>query len=82
MKEERRKQGELAKEAIHRKLKNMKLLSEENMDFLVKHYGFKNRPDLYIAVSQEKIKVTDFKNIPTEKGKFIIGGGSRMGVGQ
>ena len=72
MKEERRKKGELAKEAIQRKLKNMKLLSEENMDFLVKHYGFKNRPDFYIAVSQQKIKVTDFKNIPKENGKFII----------
>ncbi len=72
MKEERRKQGEIAKEAIQRKLKNMKLLSEENMDFLVKHYGFKNRPDFCIAVSQEKIKVTDFKNIPTENGKFIV----------
>lgn len=72
MKEERRKEGELAKEAIQRKLKNMKLLSEDNMDFLVKHYGFKNRPDFYIAVAQQKIKVTDFKNIPTENGKFII----------
>jgi len=72
MKEERRKKGELAMEAINRKLKNMKLLSEENIDFLVKHYGYKNRPDLYIAVAQEKIKVTDFKNIPTENGKFIL----------
>jgi GTP pyrophosphokinase len=72
MKEERRKKGELAKEAIQRKLKNMKLLSDENMDFLVKHYGFKNRPDFYIAVAQDKIKVTDFKNIPTENGKFIV----------
>ncbi len=72
MKEERRKEGELAKEAIQRKLKNMKLLSEENMDFLVKHYGFKNRPDFYIAVAQQKIKVTDFKNIPIENGKFIV----------
>lgn len=72
MKEEKRKQGELAKERIDRKLKNMKLLSEENMDFLVKHYGYKNRPDFYIAVANGKVKVIDFKNVPTENNKFVI----------
>lgn len=72
MKEEKRKQGELAKEAIQRKLKNMKLLSEENIDFLVKHYGYKNRPDLYVAVALEKVKVTGFKNIPVENNKFVV----------
>ncbi len=72
MKEEKRKQGEIAKERIERKLKNMKLLSEENIDFLVKHYGFKNRPDFYIAVANGKVKVIDFKNVPTENNKFII----------
>lgn len=71
MKEEKRKQGELAKERIERKLKNMKLLSEENIDFLVKYFGYKNRPDLYIAVATGKVKVTDFKNVPKENGKFI-----------
>lgn len=72
MKEEKRKLGELAKERIHRKLKNMKLLSEENIDFLVKHYGFNNRPDFYLAVANGKVKVIDFKNVPTENNKFII----------
>jgi GTP pyrophosphokinase len=71
MKEEKKKLGELAKEGIERKLKNMKLLSEENLDFLVKFYGFKSRPDLYIAVVNGKVKVVDFKNIPTENGKFV-----------
>jgi len=72
MKEEKRKQGEIAMERIERKLKNMKLLSEENIDFLVKYYGFKNRPDLCIAVATGKVKVTDFRNIPTENNKFIV----------
>ncbi len=72
MKEEKRKQGELAKERIDRKLKNMKLLSAENVDFLVKYYGYKNRPDLYIAVATGKVKVVDFKKIPTENNKFIV----------
>ncbi|MEE9437457.1 MAG: RelA/SpoT family protein [Saprospiraceae bacterium] len=72
MKEEKRKLGELSKEAIMRKLKSMKIDFEENVDFLVKHYGFKHRPDFYIAVANNKIKVVDFKNIPTENNKFII----------
>jgi len=71
MKEERRKKGEIAKEALERKLKNMKLLSDENIDFLVKHYGYKNRPDFYIGLASEHVKVTDFKNIPIENYKFI-----------
>ncbi len=72
MKEEKRKRGALAKEAIMRKLKNMKLDFEGNVDFLVKYYGFKNRPDLYIAVATDKVKVTDFKNIPIENNKFVL----------
>ena len=72
MKEEKRKAGEITKEAIQRKLKNMKLLSEDNIDFLVKHYGYKNRPDFYIGVANQEVKVTDFKNLTVENGKFII----------
>jgi GTP pyrophosphokinase len=72
MKEEKKKKGELAKERLHRKLKNMKLLSEENVDFLVKHFGYKSRADLYIGISNGKVKVTDFKNIPVENNKFIV----------
>ena len=71
MKEERRKRGELAKEAVERKLKNMKMNFEDNVDFLVKQYGFKNRPDFYIAVAEGDVKVTEFKNFDIENGKFI-----------
>ncbi len=61
MKEERRKVGELGKESLVRKLKNMKADFEENVDMLVKHFGFNNRPDLYFAIAEELIKLTELK---------------------
>lgn len=61
MKEERRKRGELGKEALQRKLKNMKVGFEENVDMLVKHFGFVSRPDLYFAMANDHVKVSELK---------------------
>ncbi len=68
MKEERRKIGELGKEALMRKLKNMKVNFEDNVDMLVKYFGFVSRPDLYFAISQEHI------NLSTEMKVFTVEG--------
>lgn len=59
MKEERRKQGELGKEALMRKLKNMKVNYEENVDMLVKYFGFISRPDLHFAIANDQIKIAE-----------------------
>lgn len=72
MKEERRKKGELGMEALKRKLKNMKVDYEENIDMLVKHFGYKSRPDLYYAISTEVIKVSDLKAFEVESGKLKL----------
>ncbi|HRX28347.1 MAG TPA: RelA/SpoT family protein, partial [Saprospiraceae bacterium] len=58
MKEEKRKQGEYGKEALERKLNNLKIGFEENVDFLVKHYNFNSRPELYFALSQGELKIS------------------------
>ena len=58
MKEERRKKGELGQEALVRKLKNMKVNYEENVDVLVKHFGFISRPDLFFSISQGEINLS------------------------
>ena len=71
MKEERRKLGEFSKEALERKLKNMKLDFEQNVDFLVKYYGYNSRPDLYYAIYQEEVKLSDLKDFEVEHNKFI-----------
>jgi len=58
MKEERRKIGELGMEDLQRKLKNMKADFNENIDMLVNHFGFTNRPDLYYEIAEGHIKLT------------------------
>ena len=72
MKEEMKKRGEYGKEALERKLKNMKLDFEENVDFLVKQYGFKSRADFYFAIAEEKIKLSDMKDFTVENGKMLV----------
>ena len=70
MKEEKRKKGVIGKEILMRKMKNAKLLFEENMDYLVKHYDYASRPDLYFAISNEEVKVPDFKIFTIEGGRI------------
>lgn len=71
MKEERRKKGELGKEALERKLKRVKADLELNIDELVKHYGFSSRPDLYFAIAQDTIKI-NLKEFEVDGKKLII----------
>ena len=70
MKEEMRKRGEFGKEALQRKLKNMKADFEENIDMLVKHFGYKSRPDFYFAIAIDDFSMTDLKQFDVE-GKIM-----------
>ncbi len=72
MKEEQRKQGELGKEALQRKLKNMKVDFEDNVETLVKHFGFKHRPDLYYALATDAVRISDLKAFEVEQGKLVL----------
>jgi GTP pyrophosphokinase len=72
MKEERRKIGEFGKEALERKLKNLKIDFEDNIDTISKHLGFKSRIDLYYALSQDEARITDIKNYTIENGKIVF----------
>lgn len=71
MKEERRKKGEFGMEALERKLRNLKLDFEENIDFLVKYFDFKSRPDLYYAVAMGEIDLPKLNQIPVSGHKFV-----------
>jgi len=59
MKEEHRLVGSIGKETLQRKLKNMKLDFEENVDFIASQLNFNNRFDLYFAISTEQVNVTE-----------------------
>lgn len=73
MKEERKKIGEIGKESLERKLKNMKLDFDTNVDILVKHYKFNSRVDLFYAITNDEFKLTELKNfqIVNNKLEFI-----------
>ncbi len=57
--EHKKLSAELGKEALIRKLKNLKIDFETNTDLIASEYGFRNRPDLYIAIENETIKLQD-----------------------
>ncbi len=57
LKEEKRKQGELAKENLMRKFKNLKIGFEDNIDTVVQHFGFESRPELYFALATGKLTI-------------------------
>ena len=72
MKEELRKKGEVGKESLIRKLKNLKVDYEANIDEIVKWYGYNSRPELYYAVSDETIKVSELNKVKIENGRLVL----------
>jgi len=72
MKEERRKEGELGKEALARKLKNLKVNYNDNVDRLVKYLGYTNRVDLYFDIAHDKIKLVDLNKMEVHANNFIF----------
>jgi len=70
LREERAKQAEFGKEALMRKLNNLKLDFENNVDLLSRYFGFKNRVDFFFAISQEQIDLTELKTFPVTNGRF------------
>lgn len=61
IKEEKRKKGSFGKETLMRKLRNMKVDFELNIDMLVKFFKFKSRPDLYYAIANENVDLGKLK---------------------
>ena len=59
LKEERRKVGELGKERLERKLRNLKVDFDESTEWMVKHFGFSSHVNLYYAIATEEITIPD-----------------------
>lgn len=72
LKEERKKQAEIGKEAAERKLANLKVDFETNVDILAKSFGFKSRLDLFSALANDEVKLSDFKNFKIEHNKIVL----------
>ena len=73
MKEERRKQGELGKEAAQRKLKNLKADFNSAIETLVKHFNFNSHVDLYYAIAIGEFQLTEeLRNFNVEAGQLVF----------
>lgn len=71
LKEERKKQGEIGKEYLLRKLKNIKVeLTYENLEVLLKFYGVQSSIDLYFGIAMEELSLNRLKELEVEHGKL------------
>lgn len=68
--EEKQLLGDLGKETLERKLKNLKVEYDENIEFLIKHFGYKNKLDFFVAINNEKVHLGTLKALEIEDGKF------------
>ncbi len=73
MKEERRKMGEFGKEALERKLRNLKLeISDEIVDKIYRHFNFPSHIDLFYAIYTGQITIERIFKEFTVEGNTIV----------
>lgn len=72
LKENLKKVGALGKEILERKLKHLKLDLEVNADAIAKHYGFKTRLNLYAAIYNSHVNLSDLKHYRAVHGRLIF----------
>ncbi|MEN0003075.1 MAG: RelA/SpoT family protein [Bacteroidota bacterium] len=72
MKDERRKKGEVGKEALERKSKNIKVPFDEVVETLVKYYNYTSHADLYFDIAMDNLTIPEiFKVFKGEQGKLV-----------
>lgn len=72
LREDLRKLAEMGKEMLERKLSHLKLEVEINADNIAKHYGFRNRMDLFASIYNGYINLSDLKDYKTEHGRILF----------
>jgi GTP pyrophosphokinase len=72
LREDIRKLADMGKEMLERKLSHLKLDLEINADNIAKHYGFKNRTDLFASIYNGYINLSDLKEYKIEHGRILF----------
>lgn len=72
LREDLRRLADMGREMLERKLSHLKLDLELNADNIAKHYGFKNRTDLFAAIYNGYINLTDLREYKTEHGRILF----------
>ncbi|WP_421796716.1 RelA/SpoT family protein [Haliscomenobacter sp.] len=72
MKEERRRKGEIGKEALERKLRNLKVDFEEGVEVLLKYFQLNSKIDLFYMIAVEDKSIADiFRKFRVEASKLV-----------
>ena len=72
MKEERRRKGEIGKEALERKLRNLKVDFEEGVEVLLKYFQLNSKIDLFYMIAVEVKSIADiFRKFKVEASKLV-----------
>ena len=71
MKEEKRLKGELGKEALMRKFRNMKVDFDEGVETLIKHFSLNSKVDLFYGIAKENIQLSELKIFKVAAGKLV-----------
>src|SRR5687768_2750582 len=72
LKESKKKQSEEGMEKLERKLRNMKADFEENVEPLVKHYGYNSKLDLYYDIAIGQFDLAQIREFAVEGGKLVF----------
>lgn len=71
IKDRRKTLAGIGKETLLRKLQQLKLDYDENIEFLIDQLGYDNRIDFFLDIYNEKFDFKKFKNFDTQGRKFI-----------
>ncbi|MCB0686401.1 MAG: bifunctional (p)ppGpp synthetase/guanosine-3',5'-bis(diphosphate) 3'-pyrophosphohydrolase [Saprospiraceae bacterium] len=72
LREDLRKLADMGKEMLERKLSHLKLDLDINADNIAKHYGFKNRMDLFASIYNGYINLSDLREYRIEHGRIMF----------
>ncbi len=74
MKEERKKKGEIGREALERKLRHLKVNNtDDSIHLIATHLGYKNHADLYFDIAENGLNLSDvLKEFSVENQKLIV----------
>ncbi len=71
LKEEKRKKGEFGREALERKLRNMKVDFDQAVEFLVKEFNYNNHPELFYDIYKGEFDLAELKKFGVENHHLV-----------
>ncbi|MDQ3017026.1 MAG: RelA/SpoT family protein, partial [Bacteroidota bacterium] len=72
LKDSKKLQSEVGMEKLERKLRAMKAELEENIEGLIKHYGYNSKLDLYYDISIDQFDLAQIRELEVEGGKLVF----------